>query len=243
MCIRDRYQRRVHGDKSKRTETMLKVLVLVSFVVWAHCQSAILNQLTRDEIVRILDAHNKFRGFFAQGGAGNPQAANMKLLVWDNNLALNAGRWASQIKFAKSDIRTRETKRYKYVGENIAILYPYSRYFDWYQIVTMWTNEVVEVTPEILKRFTPNPRTDEVTQILWANTEAVGCGKVTYRNNNLEYYYIVCQYGPSGNVPGEPVYYPGRPCAGCPQGSSCSDRYPGLCNCPGRTTDQCLTAF
>ncbi|XP_049765599.1 salivary glue protein Sgs-3-like [Schistocerca cancellata] len=40
---------------------------------------------------------------------------------------------------------------------------------------------------------------------------------------------LVCNYGPSGNFLGLPLYEEGDPCSRCPNGTRCSDAYPGLC--------------
>lgn len=40
---------------------------------------------------------------------------------------------------------------------------------------------------------------------------------------------LVCNYGPSGNYFNAPVYKQGEPCSQCPNGTKCSDMYPGLC--------------
>ena len=40
----------------------------------------------------------------------------------------------------------------------------------------------------------------------------------------------VCNYGPSGNLIGSPIYSAGQQCSSCPTGSSCSSAFPGLCS-------------
>ena len=40
----------------------------------------------------------------------------------------------------------------------------------------------------------------------------------------------VCNYGPSGNLIGSPIYSAGRQCSACPDGTSCSSTFPGLCS-------------
>ena len=44
------------------------------------------------------------------------------------------------------------------------------------------------------------------TQIVWKNTERIGCGKATSRQNGLFTVYWVCQYDPSGNYVGQKPY-------------------------------------
>ena len=61
------------------------------------------------------------------------------------------------------------------------------------------------------------------TQMLWADTEYVGCGVSQYRDGSWYRNYVVCHYGPKGNWLGNPVYEIGEPCSRCPAGyNKCS---------------------
>lgn len=45
------------------------------------------------------------------------------------------------------------------------------------------------------------------TQIVWADTTKIGCGKIRYTDSNGSIrLYLICNYGPSGNYDGEPIY-------------------------------------
>lgn len=69
------------------------------------------------------------------------------------------------------------------------------------------------------------------TQMIWATTEYIGCARVSYRpeKKNRIYQYVVCNYGPAGNVHERDIYEIGTPCSKCPSGTNCSETYPGLC--------------
>ena len=54
------------------------------------------------------------------------------------------------------------------------------------------------------------------------------CHEVTMMSRCVRYY--VCNYGEGGNVISRPVYRVGRPCSQCPDATSCSYKYPGLCS-------------
>lgn len=46
--------------------------------------------------------------------------------------------------------------------------------------------------------------------------------------------YTFCNYGPSGNIDGFPIYQPGNTCSNCPMGTQCSDKtHRGLCTVIG----------
>lgn len=41
--------------------------------------------------------------------------------------------------------------------------------------------------------------------------------------------HLICNYGPTGNIPNQPVYIIGAPCTACHEGTSCTLDYPALC--------------
>ena len=69
------------------------------------------------------------------------------------------------------------------------------------------------------------------TQLAWAQTWRIGCGKITYQpeGENGQQLYI-CNYGLAGNLIRSEMYKIGEPCAECPLGTECSEEYPGLCS-------------
>jgi hypothetical protein len=72
--------------------------------------------------------------------------------------------------------------------------------------------------------------TGHYSQMIWADTNRVGCGFTSYRDNGtLETNLYVCNYGPAGNFIGLPSYKVGRPCSQCPTNSACGSRFTHLC--------------
>uniref|UniRef100_G1KSX8 SCP domain-containing protein n=1 Tax=Anolis carolinensis TaxID=28377 RepID=G1KSX8_ANOCA len=65
------------------------------------------------------------------------------------------------------------------------------------------------------------------TQVVWANTERVGCETVFCETltvlNDTDMHLVVCNYEPPGNVKGHKPYKEGEPCSMCPEGYSCKD--------------------
>jgi len=60
----------------------------------------------------------------------------------------------------------------------------------------------------------------QVSQILWATTNRVGCGAIQmiYPRTNIDKKFevsLVCNYGPAGNEQGSSVYVAGEPGTGC----------------------------
>lgn len=71
--------------------------------------------------------------------------------------------------------------------------------------------------------------TGHFTALNWALTTHVGCATGLYKDEKLNYYHLYCDYGPAGNVAGNEMYLKGDPCTKCPEGTSCSKKYKGLC--------------
>ncbi len=79
--------------------------------------------------------------------------------------------------------------------------------------------------------------TGHYSQVIWADTNRVGCGFTSYRENGtLETNLYVCNYGPAGNFVALPSYKVGTPCSQCPTNTACSPRFAGLCGNTSTTT-------
>lgn len=62
-----------------------------------------------------------------------------------------------------------------------------------------------------------------LSQVVWADTNKVGCGAVRFNNQAL----FVCNYAVEGNLKDQQVYKEGQPGSACAEGPSTF--YPGLC--------------
>uniref|UniRef100_A0A646QGS6 Cysteine-rich venom protein n=1 Tax=Hemiscolopendra marginata TaxID=943146 RepID=A0A646QGS6_9MYRI len=171
----------------------------------------------------ILDLHNKARQKVANGDQnGQPSASNMKELHWDNEIAKLAQRAAERCDTEHTPEEDLFTSKYEYVGEN---LYGGSKPNPLQRAVDDWYSEVKDVDPSILGSFNEGDRTiGHYTQMVWAETEALGCG---YSKTAEGYSYVYCEYGPGGNYEDEVVYNKGNPASECESGAS--KDYPALC--------------
>ena len=179
----------------------------------------------------ILDKHNELRRKVAKGQqGGQPGAANMRKLVWNDELEAIAQRWADQCQFGHDSKRTKldGTK----AGQNVfggfasqplsqadveAKYLTYSTQ-QWFDEVTMFGGN-----PSGPYRF--GGGTGHYTQIVWAKTDELGCGLVHYKGQGYET-NIVCNYAIAGNFAGDMMYKTGQACSQCPDGFTCDD---GLC--------------
>uniref|UniRef100_A0A646QFR5 Cysteine-rich venom protein n=1 Tax=Hemiscolopendra marginata TaxID=943146 RepID=A0A646QFR5_9MYRI len=179
--------------------------------------------LDKDSKAKILDIHNKFRQKVAKGQEkGQPPASNMKELHWDEEIAAKAQKTAEKCIFQHTPKDQLMSSKYIKLGENVyAGSYPdplSTAASDWY-------GEVTDVNPSIVKSYVSQWETGHYTQMLWAETEALGCGYAKSADDGDS--YVFCLYGPSGNYPGEPIYKQGTAGSDCKNGQS--SLYPGLC--------------
>ena len=93
---------------------------------------------------------------------------------------------------------------------------------DWYDEVEIFSNKHIQP----FKFSTP---TGHYTQLVWADTDKVGCGATSYREGKWFATLYTCNYGPNGNFIRGEMYTDGSACSECSAGSFCSLRYPGLC--------------
>ncbi|XP_017886304.1 venom allergen 3-like [Ceratina calcarata] len=170
---------------------------------------------TDEEKAKILQQHNDLRVYVAAGlekrGVSGPQppASNMKTLIWDDGLAEVAQRWANQCEFGHDQCRNDASDGY--VGQNSA----WSQWFNeagirFEQLVQSWYDEVKDFDRNQISQLTGENfgQVAHYTQIVWANTDRIGCGKIEYNMPHSPWttLYLVCNYGPGGNIIDEPIY-------------------------------------
>ncbi|XP_033212027.1 cell wall protein PRY3-like isoform X2 [Belonocnema kinseyi] len=138
--------------------------------------------VSKAEIQQILKLHNDFRAKIASGmehrGCPGPQpsAANMLELIWDDNMAAVAQKWADQCMFQHDACR--DDPRFQ-VGQNMYFSSGFSK-VDWTRAVTSWYEEVARFNFRLVDSFKFQPTVGHYTQVIWGNTRYIGCGRVTY---------------------------------------------------------------
>jgi len=192
--------------------------------------------VSKQEIQQILEVHNRYRSLIARGderrGKPGPQppAADMKQMIWDEELSIIAQRHADQCKFAHDCSECRKTKRFG-VGQN---LYIYKQTLsppenDWDKAVTDWYEEVTLFSNKHVEPFKFSSPTGHYTALVWASTDKVGCGATSYKNGRWFSTLYTCNYGPNGNFINGQMYKKGPACSACDAGEQCSTSFPGLC--------------
>ncbi|XP_034330686.2 peptidase inhibitor 16 [Magallana gigas] len=161
-----------------------------------------------------LDAHNAKRRIV------NPSAANMKELKWSAELAIVAQNYANKCTTEHNPYRNQQAS-FQEVGENL--------YWNTAQVspstaVDSWDNEKNYYNYGS-NTCSPSKFCGHYTQVVWAETEYVGCA-VAFCNpldgfTHPSAYHYVCNYGESGNTLGVKPYVSGT--CQCPSGYSCNN--------------------
>uniref|UniRef100_A0A4Q8KAQ4 U6-Nephitoxin-Nsp1b_2 n=1 Tax=Nephila sp. SGP-2016 TaxID=1905176 RepID=A0A4Q8KAQ4_9ARAC len=193
----------------------------------------------KDDVVR---AHNEYRNKVATGqesaAGGMPTAANMMEMVWDDELASIAQKHAETCTFRHDCYACRQVDRF-IVGQNIYMAmswgYPDKSY--WRPMVKAFYDEIEQFDKSYIQPFVFGSY-GHFTQVVWATSWRVGCGKAVFKDTKWYKTYLVCNYGPAGNMMGGEMYKEGDTCSECPSntccGSSCAQYgiqsdYEGLC--------------
>ena len=153
------------------------------------------------EIQQALDAHNRARCQVDQ------PAASMPAVTWDAALARVAQNWAMRaMRFEHNPSRDAQYRRLGGkgpAGENLSLLSASLAHVP--IVIGSWMAERQSYT---YQAFAPSDTgTNHYTQIIWAATRRIGCGRATRWQNQV---LFVCNYAPAGNVIGQFPYAAGR---------------------------------
>jgi len=154
---------------------------------------------------KILDMHNEKRRQV------DPPATNMKDLKWDAGLASLAQAWSDRCNFdhgnvpeIKNVVRP-DGKKYGQsrgigTGQNLSLgtMKPPME-----SAMKRWYGEKKDYDYCSNSKLRPNAVIGHYTQVVWAKSEYVGCGKTSCGESG---YLITCNYWPQGNWGGEKPY-------------------------------------
>ncbi|XP_050310504.1 scoloptoxin SSD552-like isoform X2 [Anthonomus grandis grandis] len=186
----------------------------------------------------LMELHNKKRSEIALGEdqrvpEGARGAANMRVMQWDIHLEYVARCHSRQCD--PDHDQCREIPRFPKSGQNIFTL-DADFEVDLREVVDKaveeWYGEVRHIPEDVYQeyRYADYDSPDRFTQMVWANTGWMGCGlSHMTRHDGTFKYFLVCNYGVSGNIEGEPIYKVGEACSECPNNKRCNQRYKGLC--------------
>uniref|UniRef100_A0A1B6BWU7 SCP domain-containing protein n=1 Tax=Clastoptera arizonana TaxID=38151 RepID=A0A1B6BWU7_9HEMI len=196
----------------------------------ADCPSDFDDSFSQSQKDDVLHAHNKYRSQLAmndvrdKNGKYFPPAANMIQLEWDDGIEKVAHRWLLQCKFSHDECRSSE--KFKRMGQNLALCS--AREKSHIVNVDNWQKEAENHCEWDVCMIRSDKKTGHFTQLGWATSSHLGCAKSMF-TKKFKTDNLYCNYGPAGNWAGRPMYKQGMPCTECPEGMSCSRKYPGLC--------------
>jgi hypothetical protein len=175
---------------------------------------------TSAEITKILNYHNQVRQ------ETDSHATNMLKMTWDDNLADVAQRKADTCQYGHDTSAQRKLYGYFSVGQNYAL----STRNDWVTAMQQWENEKAHYKYKSYVSGNTD-HTGHYTQMIWANTYKVGCGKAECPYHSAAHpsikiaYHYVCNYGPAGNYNHQTPYHEGT------TASACKTKDGKLCDC------------
>ncbi|XP_041454505.1 cysteine-rich venom protein-like [Lytechinus variegatus] len=197
------------------------------------------SSFSAEEAKAILDEHNRLRGLVS------PEASNMQFMEWDDVLASTAQKWSDRCVFKHSSRRKRaEGSTFTSVGENI-FAETGSAADIGVRGTESWYNETFDYDYEA-NFCPPEKMCGHYTQVVWASTQAVGCGKtfcakikIPGEPDMIDSTFFTCNYGPAGNVNRARPYLTGTSCTQCPTNMSmCYEKKCSSCT-TGTTGCEC----
>jgi uncharacterized protein YkwD len=146
------------------------------------------SSLTSNLDARLIAAHNRER-----------EAMSLPPLRWDDGLARSAKLWADHLAEEGSFHHAPE-RSFDPEGENLWA--GTSGYYSAEAMVAAWVREKRMFKPGVFPDNSTTGRVADVghyTQIIWRNTDAVGCALATGKRDDV----LVCRYSQAGNYVGE----------------------------------------
>ena len=185
----------------------------------------------------ILEKHNQLRRKLAKGEEENwPSAANMKKLVWSDELASSAqekvDQCGSSANWTFPEATFTKTWRLSHSDSNTTMtMEDFENVVqDWYSATIIgFGNRTDHPIRQNQPEIWPSSQTASVTgnAPFLGETMALGCGLVIYSREAWRNLKLFCYYdSPSVGLLSGPIYEVGPPCSSCQPGFSCDD---GLC--------------
>lgn len=159
------------------------ILLFCSSPFWNFGQQLLV--IDASAISSILKEHNNER-----------QLLKIPDLIWSNELAEYASEWALQLAEEDNGIHHRDFDAY---GENISWFSAAPD--DYSEGVSLWNDEKKYYKYKAIGNDWA--KTGHYTQVIWKNTQRVGCGCALGASGAL---FFVCNYDPPGNYQGQKPY-------------------------------------
>ncbi|XP_063951936.1 peptidase inhibitor 16-like [Lytechinus pictus] len=155
------------------------------------------SSFSAEEAEAILEEHNRLRGLVS------PEASNMLVMEWDDVLASTAQKWSDRCVFEHSSLTGRSAgSGFTWVGQNLFAATGSAADIG-VRGTVYWYNETFHYDYEA-NTCTPKKECRHYTQVVWASTHAVGCGKsfcskltIPGEEGMTDATFVTCNYGPA----------------------------------------------
>ncbi|KAI4472034.1 cysteine-rich secretory protein-related [Holotrichia oblita] len=186
-----------------------KLAIKFDKAILSSCNDLIHERFSNNsnDIQTIVNRHNFYRQAIMDGKVpGQLMGVDLKYLKWDYRLAEMAQGTADMCEFKQRNLYD---PRFRLgLGQNIARSKKVkfiSNDANWTAIVEIWFNEYKQYNYK--KQSPSDASTSSYTQIVWADTELIGCGFNSHDNPEMNSEYAIeetyiCLYGPRGNLIG-----------------------------------------
>ncbi|EYC33394.1 hypothetical protein Y032_0002g776 [Ancylostoma ceylanicum] len=210
-------------------------LILFAFLYENVVEATICTNPGMTDTVReaFLNAHNNYRSLLAKGQAQNgnfgyaPQAMNMQKMEYDCAAEQAAIQYSGTCSRVLSDPKTRpgykeniiEVNKLYLTNEEVA-----TKASDrwWRELSKYGVNRRMFFSSAV--RYRTTNIVTHFAKMAWHDNVKLGCG-ITKCD---KFFFVVCRYGPGGNIVDNFFYTRGTTCTGCPAGTTC-DAATGLC--------------
>ncbi|XP_071959401.1 cysteine-rich venom protein latisemin-like [Antedon mediterranea] len=212
---------------------MREIYIFVIFVLGQsngniHSRVRRSTDFSTSEAQAILDKHNELRSQVS------PEAADMKFMEWDDDLASMAQEWSDGCSFAHG--QPDNISPFEPVGQN---LWLGSYQPNGLEAAQAWYNEVSDYDYDT-DGCEPGRVCGHYTQVVWADSYAVGCGLTFCESTpqgQSDVWLLTCNYGPAGNYNRQP-YVSGPSCTECSSGSD--ECYENQCRPCSEHSEECV---
>lgn len=191
-------------------------------------------KLTAEQQNKVLDLHNDKRNIIAGGIFGLPKAKNMKILQWDTGLGDLAQKYVDK---CKTEHNPNPIFNKKQFGENLFRSSGLTIEEVIESAVEGWYSEVKffkdgKFKKEAIANFPKGDAYIDIghfTQLIWADTDKIGCGISQFGEEGKETTLFICDYLQAGNMEEAPIYLEGT-CKDC----TCDSKFSNLCASSGK---------
>ncbi len=172
-----------------RNKTLTLLFLIIAFAVNCYGQDRKMNSADTTFISAMLLHHNSYRS-----------ALGLPPLQWSPALASDALQYARRL--AKIDKGQHDPDIIGKEGENL--WWGTANAFAFGDMVEAWAAERKSYREGVFPdcRTSRSAMIGHYTQMVWRNTQSVGCALVGNGQND----YLVCRYSPPGNVIGQKPY-------------------------------------